>query len=64
MGRAGWPNSASARRNSSENGAKRATSPPMIASIRENPYWAVRMTDWGLPPTPIQVGSEPVSLCG
>ena len=36
----------------------------MIASISEKPWRAARMTDSGMPPTPIQVGQRPVSRCG
>ena len=36
----------------------------MIASISEKPRRAARMTECGLPPTPIQVGKGPDSVCG
>ena len=36
----------------------------MIASISGRPYCTARTTDSGLPPTPIQVFSEPFSIGG
>ena len=36
----------------------------MIASISENPSRAARITDCGLPPTPIHAGNGPDSRCG
>jgi len=50
------------RRKSSEKGANRAGEPPMIASISEKPCRAARMTEYGLPPTPIQTGRMPDSM--
>jgi len=63
-GRGGWPNFSSARRNSSEYAANRDGGPPMMASARENPSRAARITDCGLPPTPIHAGNGPDSRCG
>ena len=39
-------------------------SPPMMASISGKPYRAARTTDSGVPPTPTQVFSVPVSTAG
>ena len=36
----------------------------MMASASENPSLAARITDCGLPPTPIHTGSGPDSVCG
>jgi hypothetical protein len=36
----------------------------MMASASENPNRAVRITDCGLPPTPIHAGNGPDSRCG
>ena len=36
----------------------------MMASASENPRRAARITDCGLPPTPIQAGNGPDSVCG
>src|SRR6266566_8970821 len=58
------PETLQAFRNSWENGAKRNGGPPMIASISEKPWRAARMTDCGLPPTPIHTGNGPNSVCG
>jgi hypothetical protein len=64
IGLAGLSSRRSASRNRSANGLKREIGPPMIASINDIPYVAVRITDFGLPPTPIQVGMGPPVVCG
>ena len=63
-GSGGRPNFSKARRNNCEYEANRSGGPPMMASARENPSRAARITDSGLPPTPIQVGNGPNSVCG